>query len=104
MKEKKAMKFLFSIMHPRRLDFFLESLKALDYVDILLAKNMELVTALTNIRDSFLEREYDYLLLTSDDVPIHDHEGRRGNRIRHNNGLVHVTRWNAVKHRRTQAT
>ena len=64
------MKFLFSIMHPRRLDFFLESLKALDYVDILLAKNMELVTALTNIRDSFLEREYDYLLLTSDDVTI----------------------------------
>jgi len=64
------LEFLFAIMHPRRLSFFLESLKALDYVDILLAKNMELVTALTTIKNNFLKSEYDYLLLTSDDVTI----------------------------------
>lgn len=64
------MEFLFSILHPRRLPFFLESLKALDYVDVLLAKNMELVTALKAIKNGFLESEYDCLLLTSDDVTI----------------------------------
>jgi len=63
-------RFLFGIMHPRRLDFFLESLKALDYVDILLAKNMEMVEALKTIKNVFLKGDYDYLLLTSDDITI----------------------------------
>lgn len=57
-------------MHPRRLDFFLKSLSALDYVDVLLAKNMELVEALESIKNEFLKRDYDFLLLTSDDVTI----------------------------------
>ena len=64
------MRFLFGIMHPRRLGFFLKSLKNLDYVDVLLAKNMELVTALKAIKNGFLERDYDYLILTSDDIII----------------------------------
>ena len=57
-------------MHPRRLDFFLKSLKALDYVDVLLAKNMELVAAMNAIRNYFLKSDYDYLLYTSDDITI----------------------------------
>jgi len=57
-------------MHPRRLDFFLKSLRALDYVDVLLAKNMELVAAMMAVRNYFLKSDYDYLLFTSDDVTI----------------------------------
>lgn len=64
------MKFLFGIMHPRRLPFFMRSMNAIDYVDILLAKNMELIMAQNMIRTYFLERDYDYLILTSDDVEI----------------------------------
>ena len=64
------MKFLFGILNPRQLPFFLKSLKALDYVDVLLAQNMELVTAITAIRNYFLKSNYDYLLFTSDNVTI----------------------------------
>jgi len=64
------LRFLFGIMHPRRLGFFLKSLAALDYVDILLAENMEILTAQNAIREYFLTHDYDYLLFTSDDVEI----------------------------------
>lgn len=57
-------------MHPRRLDFFLESLKNIDYVDVLLAKNMELATAMKAVKNYFLKNRYDYLLFTCDDITI----------------------------------
>ena len=66
----KDLKFLFGIMHPRRLDFFLKSIRTLDYVDVLLAENMEILTAQNAIREYFLTHDYDYLLFTSDDVEI----------------------------------
>lgn len=64
------MRFLFAIMHPRRLDFFLRSINAIDYVDVLLAKNYELTMAQNMIRNYFLTHDYDYLLFTSDDTEI----------------------------------
>jgi len=64
------MRFLLGIMHPRRLDYFLNSIKKIDYIDILLAKNMKIVEALKTIRDFTVDREYDYLILTSDDTII----------------------------------
>ena len=64
------MNFLLGILHPRRLSYFLDSLRVLDYVDVFLAKNMEIVQAATTIRDFFLKLDYDYLILTSDDVVI----------------------------------
>lgn len=57
-------------MNPRRLPFFVESLGKLDYVDVLLAKNMEIIMAQNNIRKYFLEHDYTHLLFTSDDVEI----------------------------------
>jgi len=65
-----VMRFLLAVMHPRRLDFFLESIREIDYVDILLAKNYPIIQAQEKIRDFFLSRDYDYLILTSDDVKI----------------------------------
>lgn len=63
-------KFILGIMHPRRLDYFLESLKKIDYIDIVLAKNMLIVDALEKLRNFTLEHGYEYLILTSDDVII----------------------------------
>jgi hypothetical protein len=57
-------------MNPRRLEYFERSLEALDYVDVFLAQNMEIVRAQNTIRKAFLEGDYDYLLFTSDDVII----------------------------------
>lgn len=64
------MKFLLGIMHPRRLKFFLESLDKVDFVDVLLAENMEAVKAEDSIRRYALENGYDRLILTSDDIVI----------------------------------
>jgi len=64
------LKFLFGIMNPRRLEHFVSSLKSIDYVDVFLAQNMEILRAQQEIRKAFLEGDYDYLLLTSDDVKI----------------------------------
>ena len=65
-----SMKYLLAIMHPRRLDFFLNSLEKIDYVDILLVKNYPIIEAQNRIKKYFLEHNYDYLILTSDDVEI----------------------------------
>jgi len=46
----------------------MKSLAAIDYVDILLAENMEILTAQNAIREYFLD--HDILLFTSDDVEI----------------------------------
>lgn len=64
------MRYLLGITHPRRLDFFLNSLSKIDYIDILLAKNMESGKAYSSIKEYFLKNDYDYLILTSDDVEI----------------------------------
>ena len=64
------MRFLLGVMHPRRLDYFLNSIKNIDYIDIALAKNMKIIDALTSLRDFTLENGYDYLILTSDDTVI----------------------------------
>lgn len=65
-----TLRFLLAIMHPRRLEFFLKSLAEIDYVDVLLAKNMELVMAQMMLRTYFLTHDYDYLILTSDDIEL----------------------------------
>lgn len=64
------MEFVLGVMHPRRLDYFIGSLRRIDYVDIVLAKNMLIVDALNALRRFALEEGYDYLILTSDDVII----------------------------------
>jgi len=64
------MKTLLGIMHPRRLPFFLNSIKAIDYIDVLLAKNMAIIDAQNAIRTFTLEKGYDALILTSDDVVV----------------------------------
>ena len=48
----------------------MKSLAAIDYVDVLLAENMEILAAQNAIRRYFLDHDYDYLLFTSDDVEI----------------------------------
>lgn len=64
------MKFLLGVMHPRRLKFFLDSLNQLDYLDVVLAKNMPNPEAENSVRQFFLDHDYDYLIFTSDDVQI----------------------------------
>jgi hypothetical protein len=57
-------------MHPRRLPFFVNSINKIDYVDVALAKNYNLIEAQNTIRDYFLAHDYDSLLFTSDDVEV----------------------------------
>jgi len=63
-------KYLLAVMHPRRLPYFLESIRRIDYVDIALAKNYDATEALNILRSYALKNDYDYMILTSDDVII----------------------------------
>lgn len=64
------LKPLLSVMHPRRLPFFLNSIARLDYVDVLLAKNYVEIEAQSRIRDFFLKSDYNMLMLMSDDAEV----------------------------------
>jgi len=97
------MKFLFGILNPRQLPFFLKSLEALDYVDVLLAQNMELVTAMTAIKNGFLERDYDYLILTSDNVTIPYLGPYKLIRDVEETGYDIITGWSPIASRRIRA-
>ncbi|GAG96074.1 unnamed protein product, partial [marine sediment metagenome] len=69
-KLKGELKFLFGILHPRELPHFLSSLRDIDYIDVFLAKNMPILKAMKTIKNYFLDHDYDYLILTSDDIEI----------------------------------
>jgi hypothetical protein len=57
-------------MHPRRLPYFVKSVRAIDYMDVVLAKNFPLLDAQKQIIKVFLEDDYDILVFTSDDTII----------------------------------
>jgi len=64
------MKALLAAMHPRRLPFFVNSIRKIDYMDVALAKNYPLVDAQNVIIKFFLSHDYDILIFTSDDTEI----------------------------------
>ncbi|MEM2449049.1 MAG: hypothetical protein QXT14_08905 [Candidatus Bathyarchaeia archaeon] len=64
------MEFLLGVLSPRDLDYFWNSLNKVDYVDIVIARNMEIAKALETLRNYALEHGYDYMIVVSDDTII----------------------------------
>ena len=62
--------FLLGILHPRRLEFFLDSIKKIDFIDKAFAENMPSNVANETLRNFALDKGYDYLILTADDVVV----------------------------------
>ena len=62
--------FLMAVPSPRNYLPFYDSIQKINYIDIFLAKYMEVVTAMTVIRDFFLDGNYDYLMICQDDYQV----------------------------------
>jgi len=65
-------RFLLGITHPRRLEFFTKSVEKIDFIDKAFAENMPSSVAYKTLRDFALDKGYDYLILTADDVVVSD--------------------------------
>jgi hypothetical protein len=63
-------RFILGVTHPRRLKFFIESVEKVDFLDKVFAENMPPTMAYTSLRNFALDKGYDYLILTSDDVVV----------------------------------
>jgi len=61
---------ILAIMHPRRIKSVIESINRIDYIDIVLAKNMLIVDAINSLKSFALDHGYKYMILTSDDLII----------------------------------
>ena len=65
-------RFLLGILHPRRLPFFLNSIEKIDFIDKVFAENMPSRLAYESLRSFALDKGYDYLILSSDDVVVEE--------------------------------
>jgi hypothetical protein len=59
-----------AVPSPRDYDPFYASIAGIDYVDIYLEKYSEVLTAMQNIKEFFLSRDYDYLIICQDDYEV----------------------------------
>lgn len=97
------MKALLGCMHPRRLDYFIKSVRAIDYMDVVLAKNYPLLDAQKQIIKFFLENGYNVLVFTSDDtiIPYNAPRGIVEDILR--TGYKIVTGWSKCRPNRPEA-
>ncbi len=63
-------KFLLAVPSPRDYAPFYDSIKHITYVDILLVKYMEVLSAMKTMKEYFLDHDYDYLIIGQDDYRI----------------------------------